>query len=174
MGTKRSKSSAGGVTVHDEISHRDAYRGLQQDPSEYLTTEQLATELGVDRTTVHKWCRGWFGRLPQGRIGAGLGYRIPHEYGVIARAWVQTHDAEARQAIELALRSDPEASHKKFLVQVANLVSSHYSVDEAMERAGSLVDRARAVSKPVHIYYVGRRKFDAEAHRIQPGTRRAR
>lgn len=111
-------------------------RGVRyvQDGVPYLTTHELGKELGMYPETLFRWCVKWFGKLPAGRAGAKMGYRIPLEYRRVARVWLQTEDPRLREAARRALVADP----RPFVVVVANLGSTHYSVPEVVGRVESL------------------------------------
>jgi len=117
----------------------------------YLTTHQLAKELGMYPETVFRWCVKWFGALPAGRGGAKMGYRIPLEYRTVARAWLQTEEPRLREVIRRAIVADP----KNWVVVVANLGSTHYSGREAIGRMQSLVDSPTFKGSIVSMIYVG-------------------
>lgn len=129
----------------------DAYTGILQDESTYLTTKQLGEELGQWPAQIHRYCKKWFGDLPPTRTTKGQGYRIPLNYRYVARGWLQTEDPEMREAMRAALAEDP----KDFVVVVAGRASTHYTVHEAMERIGQVLESAARRSKPVTVMYVG-------------------
>lgn len=116
---------------HDERGVRYVDDGVP-----YLTTHQLAKELDMYPETLFRYCRHkWFGPLPAGRSGAKMGYRIPLEYRRVARVHQQTEDLRLREVARRALVVDP----KKFVVVVANIGSTHYSVPEVVGRMESLL-----------------------------------
>lgn len=118
----------------------------------YLTTGQLAKELDNQYPeTVFRWCRKWFGNLPPGRRGAGLGYRIPLEYKRVGRAWLMTEDTHLREVVRRAIVDSP----KDWVVVVANVGSTHYSVAEAVGRAESIAHSSTYRNHVISILYVG-------------------
>jgi len=132
----------------------DAWSGLLQDKSEYLTTHELAQELGVSASQIGRWCHRWYGELPANRRGRGQGYRIHPHYRTVARAWMQTEDVVVREAVRKALAESP----RNFVVVVANRASTHHTVLEAMRRVQNLLPKAANASEPVTILYVGPRQ----------------
>lgn len=145
-----------GVTK-DPLSRRrlttrpDAWTGPLQDPSEYLTTQQLADSLNLSPSQVVRWCHRWYGVLPESRKVKGQGYRIHPSYIRVARAWLQTEDTVVREAARKALAESP----RDFVVVVANRGSTHYSVIEAMRRVESILPVASRSREPVSVMYVG-------------------
>lgn len=129
----------------------DAYQGAGQDPSTFLTTYQLADELGVYPEQIQRWCKSWFGKLPPGRAHKGEGYRIPLEYRYVARCWRQLQERDAREAARNALVADP----REWLVVVARKASTHYTAAEAMRRVETLARIAEQFQRPIHVAYVG-------------------
>lgn len=129
----------------------DAWTGLIQDPSTYLTVTQLAQQLGVLPNQVVRFCHKWYGELPDSRKVKGQGYRI-HPYMLrVARVWRQTLDPQVREVVRKALQESP----KDYVVVVANRGSTHYSVIEAMRRIESLLPTAMRSSEPVSVFYCG-------------------
>lgn len=128
-------------------------RGVRyvDDGTPYLTTNQLAKELGMFPETVWRYCVQWFGKLPKGRTGAKMGYRIPLEYRAVAKVWLQTRDPLVREAARRALVVDP----KNFVVVVANIGSTHYSVPEVVGRMESLLGSSAYRQSQISVLYVG-------------------
>lgn len=129
----------------------DAYTGIFQPPETYFTTYQLAKRLKMYPEQVHRYCKKWFGQLPPLRTGKGQGYRIPPEYELVARGWLQTQDPELRSAMKDALIKEP----RNFVVVVAGRASTHYTDHEAMERVAQVLSDAAKRSKIVSVIYVG-------------------
>jgi hypothetical protein len=155
-----------GVRTRSVDVHKDAWKSLYQDPSTYLTTVQLAKDLGewassVDGgrvmpypESIYRWCKQWFGPLPPGRTGPSMGYRIPPAYRYIARVWYLTENPEIRQTAREALLND--GSHQKpWVVVVANLGSTHYTDSEVASRVHSLLTMSRQRNRMIHAFYVG-------------------
>jgi hypothetical protein len=117
----------------------------------YLTTHQLARELDLYPETVFRWCRKWFGPLPQGRSGAGLGYRIPLEYRMVARAWIVTEDVRLREIMRRSIVADP----KDWVVVVANVGSTHYTDRETVGRMETLIRHPTFRGHAISAMYVG-------------------
>lgn len=117
----------------------------------YLTTNELAIELSMHPETVFRWCRKWFGDLPKGRTGAKQGYRIPLEYRMVARAWLQTEDVALREVIRRAIVAEP----RNWVVVVANVGTTHYSVSEALGRVESITRHSPYGNQIVSLMYVG-------------------
>lgn len=139
------------VSPDRQTPRPDAYTGILQDESTYLTTFQLAKELNMHPEQVHRYCLRWFGKLPPTRRGKGQGYRIPLNYRYVARGWLQTQDPEIREAMRAALSKDP----KNFVVVVAGRASTHYTVHEAMERVGQVLESASRGPNITSVIYVG-------------------
>lgn len=117
----------------------------------YLTTHQLAAELDLYPETVFRWCRKWFPQLPRGRAGAGMGYRIPLEYRMVARAWLQTEDPALREVIRRAIVAEP----KNWVVVVDNVGSTHYTDREVVGRMETLVKHPTFRGHIISTMYVG-------------------
>lgn len=117
----------------------------------YTTTDALAKELSMYRETVYRWCFRWFGPLPEGRTGAKMGYRIPLEYLAVGRAWLQTEDPRLREVLRRAIVASP----RNWVVVVANLGSTHYSVAEVVGRVESLTKHSTYRGQVVSVVYVG-------------------
>lgn len=117
----------------------------------YLTTDELAKELSMYKETLWRWCRKWFGPLPAGRTGAKMGYRIPLEYRMVGRLWLMTEVPEIREPGRRAIIADP----RNFLVVVANIGSTHYSVAEAVGRVETLLESPTFRSNTISTFYVG-------------------
>lgn len=118
----------------------------------YLTTHDLAKMYGMHPETVFRWCRRWFGNLPKGRAGAKMGYRIPLEYELVARAWLMTEDPQLREVVRRAIVTDP----KDWVVVVANIGSTHYSDREVVGRVESLTSSPTYRHHALSIFHVGR------------------
>lgn len=118
---------------------------------EYLTTGELAAELRMYPETLFRWCRKWFGVLPSGRAGARMGYRIPVEYRLVARAWLQTEDPRLREVVRRALVETP----RNWVVVVDNVGSTHYSDAEVVGRVESLLRTTAFRHQALWIMYVG-------------------
>lgn len=129
----------------------DAWTGIIQDPSTYLTTQQLADEMNLSPGQVVRWCHRWYGELPASRKVKGQGYRIHPYMRNVARAWMQTEDTEVREAARKALAEGP----KDFVVVVAKRGSTHYSVIEALRRVEQVLPHAQRSREPVSVLYVG-------------------
>lgn len=129
-------------------------RGVRyvKDDVPHLTTHELAKSLGMYPETLFRWCRKWFGNLPKGRAGAGMGYRIPLEYELVARAWLMTEDPRLREVVRRAIVADP----KDYVVVVANIGSTHYSDREVVGRVESLTSSPTYRHHALHIFHVGR------------------
>lgn len=152
----------GTITQYGSGRFRDGYTNPSQGRDTYLTTYDLAEELGSwirehfpgvralpHNESVRRWCKRWFGTLPPGRTGGrGAGYRIPPVYRYVARAWWQSVDEQVRAGSLHALIADP----RPWLVVVGKFASTHYSKDEALERARQLL---QGQAKYIHILYVG-------------------
>lgn len=145
--------------------HTDAWTGSKQAPSTFLTTQQLAEDLErwaslhndrpiVYPESIYRWCIKWFGKLPRGRTGPGMGYRIPLPYKYVARVWYQTEDPTIRAAATAAILADQD-KQKSWVVTVANLGSTHYTVHEVASRVQSLTAMARQNNRMIHVLYVG-------------------
>lgn len=117
----------------------------------YLTTHQLAKEFDMFPETVFRWCRKWFGDLPKGRAGAGLGYRIPLEYRMVARAWLQTEDPRLREVVRRAIVADP----KDWVVEVANLGTTCYSDVQTVATMERIIRTPQFKGQIVSTMYVG-------------------
>jgi len=117
----------------------------------YLTTYQLAAELGMYPETLFRWCRKWFGELPRGRAGAGMGYRIPEEYRMVARLWLSVEDPRVREVGRRAIITDP----KEFLVVVANVGTTHYTDREVVGRVDTLTKHSTFRGQIISIMHVG-------------------
>lgn len=132
---------------HDERG----VRYVVSDDVLYLTTHQLAKELRMYPETLFRWCRKWFGDLPPGRDGARMGYRIPLEYRLVARAWLQTEDMRVREVARRAIVESP----KNFVVVVANIGSTHYTDREVVGRIESLTTVPTFRGHAISVIYVG-------------------
>lgn len=162
--TPPTKSSKAGRVASTDI-HKDAWTGTKQDPSTYLTTNQLAADLEawaslynekviVYPESMYRWCKEWFGDLPPHRTGPRNGYRIPLSYRYVARVWHQTQDPVIRDAARRAILDD-YPGHKSWVVTVANLSSTHYTVHEVADRVHSLAAIARQNNHMIHVLFVG-------------------
>lgn len=155
-----------GKRISSKDVHKDAWTGVHQDPTTYLTTQQLAADLGAWATnlddghkilyteSIYRWCKKWFGQLPEGRSGPGMGYRIPLNYRYVARVWYLTEHPETRATATAAILADGE-NPKSWVVVVANLGSTHYTVAEVAGRVHALLPMARQRNRMVHAFYVG-------------------
>lgn len=151
--------------------HTDGWTGMRQDPSTYLTTTQLAKDLEnwatlnrkkpvfVYPESMYRWCKQWFGKLPEGRTGPSMGYRIPVAYKYVARVWHQTEDPQIRQAATAAILAE-QGNVKPWVVTVANLGSTHYTVHEVANRVHALTAMARRNNHMIHALYVGDERTD--------------
>lgn len=139
------------ATVNPEVWHDERGVRYVDDGEPYLTTHQLAKELGMYPETLFRWCVKWFGPLPAGRRGAKMGYRIPLEYRLVARAWLQTENPYLREICRRALVDSP----KNFVVVVANLGSTHYSASEVVGRVDSLLKSSAYGTHLISIIGVG-------------------
>lgn len=135
-------------TWHDG---RGVRYGVSNDDVPYLTTHELAKELSMYPETLFRWCVKWFGTLPKGRTGAKMGYRIPLEYRLVARGWLQTENPLIREVARRALVASP----KNFVVVVANTGSTHYSVPEAVNRMESLLSASAYRGNLISMMFVG-------------------
>lgn len=137
----------------DPLSYRrtpvpDAWTHPDQDRSTYLTTEQVAKLLGdVSAEQVHRWCRRWFGPLPRGRRGKGLGYRLPLEYERVARVWRKVEDVQVREVAKRALLANP----RNWVVVVGNVGSTHYSAIEAANRVEQVTKLAEQSGAAIYV-----------------------
>lgn len=134
------------VNVVRASRHRDAFTGLNQDPSTYITTEQLAREVGVTYYTVRRWCQWWFGELPPGRIGKGLGYRIPFKHRHVAHGWVQSKDHDIRKIMERVLLANPNP----WLVVAGKRGETFDTYQQVLHQ----VEHVLKSKETVHIYYI--------------------
>lgn len=149
----------------------DAFRAAVQPRDSYLTTTELAEDLalwarGVEGsrlprtkknpydTQVYRWCRrDWFGALPPGRNGRGLGYRIPLRYRYVARLWQLTEDPDTRR-LGLKALVDEEVDVRPWLVMVGRFVSTHHTQMEALFRVEAVlaeVQNQQSVLKVLHV-----------------------
>ena len=129
----------------------DAWVSVNQPRDSYLTTTQLAKELSLWQEQVKRWCKQWFGDLPPGRRGPGLGYRIPLNYRYVARAWMQCPDPKIRKELATVLSRDP----KDWVVVVGKQASTHYTDSQVVARVTQLLPVATQRSTPLTIVYVG-------------------
>lgn len=127
----------------------------------YLTTHELAKEFKQYPETVFRWCRKWFGHLPQGRQGGKNGYRIPLEYRLVVRAWLQTEDVRVREVARRAILDSP----KDFVIVVDKVGSTHYSVFEAVERVQALLTHSTFRNHVISLLYVGSDSQDDQHER---------
>lgn len=130
---------------------KDAWVSINQPRDSYLTTTELAKELSLWQEQVKRWCKQWFGDLPPGRRGPGLGYRIPLNYRYVARAWVQVPDHKIREQLAKVLSKDP----KDWVVVVGNMASTHYTDSEVVSRVNQLLVTARQRNLAITLVYVG-------------------
>lgn len=156
--------------VSSEGLHKDAWTGPNQDPKTYLTTAQLADNLtrwasNRDRgrklahpETIYRWCRKWFGQLPEGRKGLHMGYRIPHVYKYVARLWWCVEDAQVREVGTRAILEDSGTTPKSWVVVVADYGSTHYTGAQVADRVHSLLAVSEQRQTPIHVFYVGDKK----------------
>lgn len=131
----------------------DAYTTAIQDRNTYYTTEEVAKHLGTGYRTIHRWCTQWYGPLPAGRQGKGMGYRIDPDMLRVARGWLQVKDHQVRAAMLKALEKNP----RDWVVVFGNQAETHYTVSEALRaiRAG-IESRGSALHKTaISIHYVG-------------------
>ena len=118
----------------------------------HLTTWGLAKELDMYHETVYRWAKKWFGPLPEGRPAtSNAGYRIPVEYRLVARLWLQTEDHRIREVGRRAIVTDP----KNWLVVVDNIGSTHYSGGEAGERVLQLLREPTFKGRIISTVFVG-------------------
>ena len=147
----------------------DAYQARVQPKDTFLTTTELAEDLTVwanqpgtslpstkrhpHEAHVYRWCRrDWFGALPEGRQGRGLGYRIPPKFRYIARLWLLTEDLPTRR---LGLRAFTEGDARPWLLMVGKHVSTHYTEAEALNRISSVLLEAKNTQSVLKVLYVG-------------------
>jgi AraC-like DNA-binding protein len=117
----------------------------------YLTTYELAAELSMYPETLFRWCKKWFGVLPRGRAGAGMGYRIPLEYRMVARLWLRSEDNRLREVGRRAIITDP----KDWVVVVDNIGTTHYTDREAVGRMDTLTKHPTFRGQVISTMYVG-------------------
>lgn len=130
----------------------DAYVTADQPRDTFLTTTELAKRLEMWPEQVYRWCVKWFGTLPEGRRGQGMGYRIPLDYEKVARAWQQVEGPpQTREWLKQTILADP----KNWVVLVGNVGSMHYTVGEVVERATQVLSPAQDRKVPISILYVG-------------------
>lgn len=149
----------------------DAFRSAVQPKDSYLTTTELAEDLAMWAgqqgsrlprtkknpydTQVYRWCRrDWFGALPSGRNGRGLGYRIPLRYRYVARLWQLTEDLDTRR-LGLKALVDDDFPVRPWLVMVGKFVSTHYTEAEALARVEGLITEARTQQSVLKVLFVG-------------------
>lgn len=133
---------------------RDAYEKALQDPATYITTYQLADDLGMHYRQIYRWCQRWYGPLPPARQGGkGMGYRIHPVMRRVARGWLQTEDPVAREAIRAALMKWP----RDWVVAIGNRATTHYTAQEALQAARDGISSGRATLQrlPTSILFVG-------------------
>lgn len=159
----------GGVTV-TQRKYKDAFTHYDQPRDTYLSTQDLADVLGIPRRTAIYWAEGWFGQLPPGRRGSGLGYRLPHSYVKVGRLWMRTNIPAHREAGREAILTEPERNFvlvtdrrirdetvtgTKLPKEVAAQATSHYSIGEALEQLERLLPLAVRREQSIHLYHVG-------------------
>lgn len=122
--------------VTDDPVDRRGVRYAVPSTETYLTVTEIAKTLNLHSETVWRWCRKWFGALPPGRAGRGMGYRIPPVYLKVAKVWGMTEDERIRNlAREVLVR---EGEGKNFLVVVGKEGSAVYSGEQVVERLKSV------------------------------------
>lgn len=142
--------------VEGEVDPRGtAFPSINTPREDYLTTWQLAQELGQYTETVFRWCKKWFGDLPSGRGGGGgregQGYRIPLEYRRVARGYLQTQDPKTRALLRKALVREP----RDWVVIADNVATTHLTRAETIVRLQSILEHGSLPSQPIHVLYVG-------------------
>jgi hypothetical protein len=150
----------------------DAFRAAVQPKDSYLTTTELAEDLarwagGVQGsrlprtkknpydTQVYRWCRrDWFGALPPGRNGRGLGYRIPLRFRYVARLWQLTEDLDTRR-LGLKALTDEDVDVRPWLVMVGRFVSTHYTEAEALAKVEMILTEVKNQQSVLKVLHVG-------------------
>lgn len=114
----------------------------------YLTTDELAKELRLAPQQIHRWCRAWFGPLPDGRAAKGQGYRIPKEYRYVARFWKAVQDPHDRNQAWKALVDEP----RPWVVVAGPHVSTHNTAGEVATRIDNLLHSSASRERVVTLY----------------------
>ena len=117
--------------------------------TKYLTTFDLARELGMYPQSVQRWVRQWLPHLPKPDDDKKPTYRIPEVYRLVARAWQQCEVPKVRRVVARTLVADPNP----YVVVCGDYGATFDGTVEASEGARKVLNPLFHL--PVYIFYVG-------------------